>query len=183
MGLKWLYKRAGRYIRSVIFFKMRYPWIERGRNVNVTWSTSVVSPNRRVRFGNNVWVGLRCVINSDLTVGNDVLIASHVGLLSRNAHRYDLVGVSMFQSIPCETGEIVIEDDVWIGFGAIILSGVRIGRGSIIAAGSVVQKDVPPYSIFAPAQGSVIRRRFTSEQIEEHERGLRQAGVLCAKLN
>jgi virginiamycin A acetyltransferase len=81
-----------------------------------------------------------------------------------------------------DKGEIVIEDDVWIGFGAIVMSGVRIGRGSIIASGSIVQNDVPPYSIFAPARGCVIRSRFTPEQIERHESGLQRNGVISSNL-
>jgi len=85
----------------------------------------------------------------------------------------------MFQSPRGDKGEIIIEDDVWIGFGAIILSGVRIGRGSIIAAGAVVLKDVPPYTIFTPVQNHVLRRRFSPEQIEQHEAGLRNAGVIA----
>jgi acetyltransferase-like isoleucine patch superfamily enzyme len=85
----------------------------------------------------------------------------------------------MFQSPRGDKGEIVIEDDVWIGFGAIILSGVRIGRGSIIAAGAVVLEDVPPYSIFIPVQSHVLKRRFSPEQIELHEQGLKQAGVMA----
>jgi acetyltransferase-like isoleucine patch superfamily enzyme len=110
------------------------------------------------------------------------MLASHVGLISRNAHRYDIVGTSMFQSERGDKGEIVIEDDVWIGFGAIIMSGVRIGRGSIIASGSIVPEDVPPYSIYVPAKGRVIRSRFTPEQIERHECGLRRTGIISSNL-
>lgn len=58
-------------------------------------------------------------------------------------------------------GDIVIEDDVWVGYGAIILSGVRIGRGAIVAAGSVVYKDVPAYAIYG--NGHVIKYRFEEE--------------------
>jgi acetyltransferase-like isoleucine patch superfamily enzyme len=175
-------KRVLNAVRRVLMFHVRYPWVKYGRNVHVTWSTSIWSPNRLVCMGNNVGIGLNCVINADLRIGNDVMIAGHVGLISRNAHRYDVVGTSMFQSPRGDKDEIVIEDDVWIGFGAIILSGVRIGRGSIIAAGSVVNRDVPPYSIFIPGQGSILRQRFSHEQVEEHEIGLRRAGVISSTL-
>ena len=84
----------------------------------------------------------------------------------------------MFQSPRGDKGEIIIEDDVWIGFGAIIMSGIRIGRGSIIAAGSVVLNDVPPYSILIQKRNQELRRRFSSEQIKQHEIELRRAGVI-----
>ena len=165
-------------IRNILMFHVRYPWIKYGRNVHVQWSTTFWAPRRKIRLGNNVGIGRHCIIDSDLTIGNDVLIASHVALLSRYPHRYDVVGTSMFQSPRGDKGEIIIEDDVWIGFGAIIMSGIRIGRGSIIAAGSVVLNDVPPYSILIQKRNQELRRRFSSEQIKQHEIELRQAGVI-----
>jgi acetyltransferase-like isoleucine patch superfamily enzyme len=118
---------------------------------------------------------------SDLIIGNDVLIAPNVALLSRYPHRTDLVGTSMFQGPRADRGEIVIEEDVWIGFGAIIFSGVRIGRGSVIAAGAVVLKDVPRYSILLPKQEQVLKQRFSSSQIELHEERLEDAGVIASR--
>ncbi|WP_262230549.1 DapH/DapD/GlmU-related protein [Stenotrophomonas maltophilia] len=64
---------------------------------------------------------------------------------------------------------LVIEDDVWVGFGAIVLSGVRIGRGSIIAAGAVVTKDVEPYSIVGGNPARKISQRLPDASIPEHE--------------
>ncbi len=62
-------------------------------------------------------------------------------------------------------GKIVIEDDVWIGANAIILSGVKIGQGAIIGAGTVVAKNVPPYAIYV--NGRVVAYRFSEEIIEK----------------
>ncbi|MCR5419377.1 MAG: CatB-related O-acetyltransferase, partial [Lachnospiraceae bacterium] len=62
-------------------------------------------------------------------------------------------------------GPIVVKDDVWIGFGVIILSGVTIGQGSVIAAGSIVTKDVPPYSVWIG--NCVKKKRFSEKIIEE----------------
>lgn len=64
-------------------------------------------------------------------------------------------------------GNIYIEDDVWIGFRTTILSGVQIGRGAVIAAGSVVTKDVPPYAIVGGVPAKIIKYRFESKMIEE----------------
>lgn len=63
-------------------------------------------------------------------------------------------------------GDIVVEDDVWIGYGATILSGVHIGQGAVVAAGAVVSKDVPPYAIVGGVPAKVIRYRFCPEVIE-----------------
>ncbi len=63
-------------------------------------------------------------------------------------------------------GDIVIEDDVWIGVRATILSGVHIGQGAVVAAGSVVTEDVPPYAIVGGVPAKIIRYRFNSEVIQ-----------------
>lgn len=174
-------KKVLNKVRNFLMFHVRYPWIEYGRNVHVHWSTTFWAPQRKVHLGNNVGFGTNCVIMSDMVIGNDVMVAPQAAFLSRYTHRYDVVGTSMFQSPRDDRGEIVIEDDVWIGFGAIILSGVRIGRGSVIAAGAIVREDVPPYSIFIPVENHVLRRRFSPEQIEQHEIGLRKAKVLSSE--
>ena len=63
-------------------------------------------------------------------------------------------------------GDIIIDDDVWIGYGATILSGVHIGQGAVIAAGAVVTKDVPPYAVVAGVPAKVIKYRFRQEVID-----------------
>lgn len=74
-------------------------------------------------------------------IGNYVLIAWNVNLLG---HYYHAPGGE-----PDQPGDIIIEDHVWIGCGVIVLKGVTIGRGAIVAAGSVVTSDVPPYKLAA----------------------------------
>lgn len=63
-------------------------------------------------------------------------------------------------------GPIIIGDDVWIGFNATILSGVNVGKGAVIAAGSVVTKDIPAYAIVGGVPAKVIRYRFERDVIE-----------------
>ena len=65
---------------------------------------------------------------------------------------------------------VVIEDDVWVGSRVIILKGVTIGRGSVIAAGSVVTRSIPPYSICAGVPARVLKPRFDEAQLREHRR-------------
>lgn len=69
---------------------------------------------------------------------------------------------------------VIIENDVWVGTWAIILKGVCIGRGSIIAAGAVVTKNVSPYSVMGGVPAKLIKRRWSLEEIKRHE-------VICYK--
>ena len=62
-------------------------------------------------------------------------------------------------------GDIIIEDDVWIGYGCTILSGVKIGQGAVIGTRSVVAKDIPPYAIYAG--NKIIKYRFSNKVIEK----------------
>jgi virginiamycin A acetyltransferase len=67
-------------------------------------------------------------------------------------------------------GDVIIEEDVWIGSNSVILSGVNVGRGAVIAAGSIVNKDIPPYAIVGGVPAKIIKMRFTESQIKHMER-------------
>jgi virginiamycin A acetyltransferase len=68
---------------------------------------------------------------------------------------------------PSCKGDIIIENDVWIGANSTVMSGIKIGNGAIVAAGSTVTKDVPPYAIVAGNPAKVVKYRFTDEQIKK----------------
>lgn len=109
-----------------------------------------------------------------LTIGKKVLFGPNPTIITGN-HRIDLIGKYIQDSndkLPENDAPVVIEDDVWCGANVVILKGVTIGRGSIIAAGSVVTKSCPPYSIIGGVPAKVIKFRFTTEEIIEHERKL-----------
>lgn len=112
-----------------------------------------------------------------LTVGNFCSIADEVHFYLAGGHRLETVSTYPFRkniisgdNESTSKGDIVIEDDVWIGSRVIVLSGVKIGRGSVIAAGSVVTKDIPEYSIAAGVPARVIKKRFSEEVINELKR-------------
>src|SRR5450830_74675 len=172
--MKQLNKSALNAARNLYLFGILYPWVKYGKNVHMQSSAIIFSPNKKCLFGNNVGIGHYCVLNCDVIIGNDVMLAAHAGIISQDAHRTDLVGVTMFEGPRGDAQPAVIEDDVWIGYGAIILSGVTIGRGSIVAAGAVVKDDVPPYSIVAGVPARVVKKRFSNEQILIHDRILEQ---------
>jgi len=162
-------RRAMNATRNLYWFRIRNRWMRRRGFVRLPFGTKVWSPNRRICLGDRVQFGVGCVIQTDLVVGDSVLIASGVAIIGRRDHATDEVGVTMWSSSrsPCEG--VVIGDDVWIGHGCIILDGVAIGRGAIVAAGSVVTRDVPAYGVVAGVPARVARMRFTPEQISRHE--------------
>lgn len=71
-----------------------------------------------------------------------------------------------------KTGDVVIGEDCWLGINVTVLSGVHIGRGSVIAAGAVVSKDIPPYSLAVGIPAKVIKSVFTIDQILKHEKAI-----------
>lgn len=169
--IAWAKARANQ-LRNLWLFHVLHPWVRYGRNVHVQSNVVIFSPHRHIVLGDNVGIGQNCVIQTDLEIGNDVMLAAHVGVISRDAHTYDTPGVTMFEAPRGDRLGVIIEDDVWIGFGAIVLSGVRIGRGAIVAAGAVLKTDVPPYAIVAGNPAVVVKYRFDSAQIEFHDRFL-----------
>lgn len=108
--------------------------------------------------------------DGQLYIGSFCSIASNVSFhLSGNHHMETLstypVEVYCFDEEPdsLSKGDIVVGDDVWIGYNAIILSGVHIGQGAVIAAGAVVTKDIPPYAIAGGVPAKVLKYRFSKE--------------------
>lgn len=163
-------KKILNLIRTFILFRIRYPWVQYGRDVHCQWNVFINSPRRYNKFGNCVGVGGGAFFLADTEVGSYVLIAPCVAFLNSDDHRYDQIGKTMWDSGRGDKYKIVVEDDVWIGHGAIILSPACVGRGAIVAAGSVVTRDVPPYAIVGGNPAKVIKMRFSSEQVAEHER-------------
>lgn len=115
--------------------------------------------------------------NSKLIIGNYVSIAEKVTFLLDVEHRYKCISTFPFRvktlcnsiSEAFSKGDIVVDDDVWIGYNSLILSGIHIGQGAVIAAGSVVTKDIAPYSIVAGNPAKLIRKRFSDEIIHNLE--------------
>jgi chloramphenicol O-acetyltransferase type B len=108
-----------------------------------------------------------------LIIGNYVCIASGVIILmgGNNNHHPEWITVYPFME-QIETsyepkGDTIIENDAWIGMNAMIMPGVTIGEGAIVAAGSVVAKDVPPYTIVGGNPAKEIKKRFTDKEIEK----------------
>ncbi len=91
-----------------------------------------------------------------IQIGNDVAVGANSTIIDTDFHPLD--AEERRRNLPAKTAPVCIEDDVFIGMNCMILKGVRIGRGSVIGAGSVVTRDVPPYSIACGNPARVIKK-------------------------
>lgn len=123
-------------------------------------SSSLLKPE--IKIGDNVTVGDDCFITSvnSITIGNNVLIAQKV-TITDNSHgelsRREELEFHPSKRCVFSKGPVVIEDNVWIGDKATICPNVRVGKGSVIGANSVVTKDVPPYAVVAGAPAIILK--------------------------
>ena len=123
----------------------------------------------KIVIGKNCYVGEMSKIWSsiEITIGNNVLIAHNVNIIDNNSHptnnyerrnHYKNIYTNGHpKEIDLREKPIKINDDVWIGFNSIILKGVTIGEGAIVAAGSVVTKDIPPFTVAAGNPARVVK--------------------------
>ena len=118
------------------------------------------------RAGGYSYVGRGTCICARVRIGRYVLIAHDVSIQGGD-HRYDVSGTPICFSGRPEMPETVIEDDVWIGHRAIIVAGVRVGRGAVVGAGAVVTKDVAPYAIVGGVPARKIGERFPDPRDRE----------------
>ena len=110
-------------------------------------------------IGNNVWIGQGCFFHSagGIKIGNDVGIGPGVKILT-SAHRLDELDKAILHSA-LDFAPVVVEDDCDIGTGAILLAGVKVGRGAQVGAGAVVTADVPAYAVVAGVPAKVLKKR------------------------
>ncbi len=152
-----------------------------GNKVRIKPSTSVYFGLENLSIGNDVsiprYAHIFCT-KAPLTIGNKVVFGPSPTIITGN-HRIDVVGkniVDSHEKLPENDKEIIIEDDIWVGANVTILMGVTIGRGSVVAAGAVVNKSCPPYSIIGGIPAKIIKFRFNVAQILEHEEKLYPPG-------
>lgn len=166
--------------RKLSFISLKIKWKRR----NPHNSTNMENAFRieKVEVGKETYGGLRVIdysktdfklkIGSFCSIGGDVTFLlggeHNIKTFSTYPIKAKIINPGIFEA--ASKGDIIIGDDVWIGHGAIILSGVKIGQGAIVAAGSVVNKNVPAYSIVGGVPAKVISYRFPQEVISKMEK-------------
>jgi virginiamycin A acetyltransferase len=177
--------------KSRLFQKVQYwirPYLKYKDNVKVSlWATGV----HHVTFGGNntvpefcafsdsTYIGYRTTLGTNNFFGGKVTVGKYCQLgrdLAFHPTNHPISYLTTYINSQLYNGElkslktekpIKIGNDVWVGHGVIVLAGVTVGDGAILAAGSIVTKDVEPYSIVAGNPAKLIRKRFSESLIEE----------------
>jgi acetyltransferase-like isoleucine patch superfamily enzyme len=137
-----------------------------GKRIDIMRDVVIMSP-QNVEIGHDVLLNIGTKIGGQcgVTIGNYVMLSYNVNIVSENhAYSNPLVPIKKqgFFGAP-----IVIEDDAWIGANAVILSGVTIGKGSIVGANAVVTKNVEPYTIVGGIPAKLIKKRFSEKEMKK----------------
>jgi acetyltransferase-like isoleucine patch superfamily enzyme len=142
---------------------------------------SLVSSDSRVTIGRHTYGDPRLLLwgaEDAVEIGSFCSIAEDVTIFGGGEHRVDWIttyplriafcdAMANLDGHPRNKGPTIIGNDVWIGYRAIVLSGVQIGDGAVIGAGSVVTRDVPPYTVFVGNPAVFSRARFEDQHVEQ----------------
>lgn len=134
--------------------------VQLGDGVILSRNCVVLGKNGHVVFGERVDVGCNCVFASagGITIGAATLIAGNC-YIGGGRYYHDRLEPAILDQGSYSRGEVVIGEKSWIGAGAIIMDGIKIGKGVIVGAGSVVTKDVPDYAVIAGIPARILRIR------------------------
>lgn len=176
-------------IRNLYLAKIKWrrytigPGFHAGARVRL-WAKS------KLVIGSHFYIGRDSQVETDCIIGDYVIFGNRVGIVGRYDHHYQQPGVPVRMASQIRDADYnwkglnnltTIEDDVWIGYGSTIMSGVKIGRGSIVAAGSLITKDVEPYVIYGGVPAKKIKDRFDNNaDLMQH---LRAYEIFTKKLN
>lgn len=152
-----------------------------GPSFHVGPFSRIWAPNR-LDIGASVYIGKHVTIEVDGMIGDGTLIANNVGIVGRLDHDFRTIGVPVREApwVGDDQGlssNTVIGSDVWLGFGAVVLSGVTIGDSSIIAAGQIVRRDVPDNTIVIGSSPAEWRKRFSESDFHLHWTRMSARGV------
>lgn len=150
------YTPVGFLSKKIRYFVCKKMFFSCGINVDIGNNVTFFN-SRKIEIGSNSGLGAYSAIGS-VKIGDFVMMGTNCLLISQN-HLFNDTKIPICRQGFDEDKPIVIEDDVWIGSRVIILPGVKVHKGAIIGAGSVVTKDVMPYNIVAGNPARIIRNR------------------------
>lgn len=144
--------------------KIRTWYVCRVLKIGTYNSKTAIEPHVYLSDGKHISIGKHCRINEHVFIqgahiGNHVLIAPHVAILTKS-HMHDSVDIPIVLQGDTEPLPPIIEDGVWLGRNAVVMPGVRIGQHAIVGAGAIVTKDVEPYSIVGGVPAKLIKKRI-----------------------
>ncbi len=131
--------------------------IEFGKNITLAHNCFISPVSLKV--GNNCWLGVNNFICGKVEIGNDVILGPNVSIPGAT---HPITTNIPFAGSPAHVEGTIIGDSVWIGSNSTIIDGIRIGAGAVIAANSVVTKDVPPYAVVGGVPAKILRYRAQS---------------------
>lgn len=150
--------------RCALAKKIRCFWARKictcGQNVNIEHNASF---GPALTLGDRSGVGIDCEIYGPVTIGKDVMMGPEV-VIYTSGHRFDRTDIPMMDQGSTDAEPVAIGNDVWIGRRAMIMPGVTIGDGCVIAAGAVVTKDIPAYSVAGGVPAKVIKNRKNKQK-------------------
>ena len=159
------YSVFGGVAKRIRYMLVRNIFKKCGKNVNIEHGATF-GRGTDIEIGDYSGIGVNAVIPSSCRIGKYVMMGPNCYVLDRN-HRYDLTDKPMcFQGFS-EKESLIIEDDVWIGRDVLMTPGRTIKRGSIIAAGCVLCKDFPEYSIIGGNPSRIIKSRLKNDKDKE----------------
>jgi acetyltransferase-like isoleucine patch superfamily enzyme len=134
------------------------PWnrFELGANSTIEDFAAINNGVGPVIIGDRTKIGLSNTIIGPVTIGNDIRLAQNITLSGLN-HNYEDINIPIHKQ-GVSTAPISIEDNTWIGANVVVLAGVTIGKHAIVAAGSIVTKDIPPYSVAVGNPARIIKQ-------------------------
>lgn len=140
---KWLPESRKLKIAKALRVRFAREVIDCGDKCNIE-KGAIFTPG--IKIGSRSGIGINCEIYGKVSIGNDVMMGPECIVYTQN-HKHSFINVPMIEQGYEEIKPVHIEDDVWIGRRVIIMPGVSIGKGTIIAAGAVVTKSTPRYSV------------------------------------
>lgn len=155
LAKKLPYSRRSNFAKKLRYFFAKRIIKNMGKNVNIEKGAEY---NPNVSIGDNSGIGINCELNGTVNIGNNVLMGPEVVFYTSNHEFKDKDTNIISQGYRLEK-QIIIEDDVWIGRRVIILPGVKISKGTVVGAGSIVTKSFPEYSIIGGNPAKIIGRR------------------------
>lgn len=137
---------------------------------------------KTISIGSHVFIASGAIFSADrssIRIGSYVMFGPNVTVSGgdHDISRTDLPMYLITEKNPECDADVVIENDVWIGANSIILKGVTVGHGAVIAAGSIVTKNVDPYCIYAGIPAKKIKKRFSEEDLLKYKSNLGKLGL------